>query len=69
MASGNSGNKVTVGPLQSLTTIRATEQAQDQYERIGLAPKTSTPQELAAFNKEQVGVWGHLVKVSGLQPG
>ncbi|HUD32097.1 MAG TPA: tripartite tricarboxylate transporter substrate binding protein [Variovorax sp.] len=41
---------------------------QAEYERLGLAPKTSTPQGLAAFNKEQVAVWAHLAKVSGLQP-
>jgi tripartite-type tricarboxylate transporter receptor subunit TctC len=41
---------------------------QDQFDRMGLAPRTSTPQGLAAFNKEQIAVWEHLVKVSGLQP-
>lgn len=40
---------------------------QDQYERMGLVPRTSTPQAFGAFNKEQIGVWEHLVKVSGLQ--
>jgi len=44
------------------------KEGQDQYERMGLVPKTSTPQAFAAFNKEQVAVWGHLAKVSGLQP-
>jgi len=41
---------------------------QDQYERMGLVTKTSTPQGLATFNKEQIAVWEHLAKVSGLQP-
>jgi tripartite-type tricarboxylate transporter receptor subunit TctC len=43
------------------------KEGQEQFERMGLAPKTSTPQGLADFNREQVGVWEHLVKVSGLQ--
>jgi tripartite-type tricarboxylate transporter receptor subunit TctC len=44
------------------------KEGQDQYERMGLVPKTSTPQALGAFNKEQIAFWEHLVKVSGLQP-
>ena len=44
------------------------KEGQDQYERMGLAPRTSTPQGLRAFNKEQIVVWEHLAKVSGLQP-
>jgi tripartite-type tricarboxylate transporter receptor subunit TctC len=41
---------------------------QEFFERTGMAPKTSTPQGLADYNKEQVVLWEHLVKVSGLQP-
>jgi tripartite-type tricarboxylate transporter receptor subunit TctC len=44
------------------------KEGQEQYERMGLEPRTSTPQGLAAFNKEQIAVWEHLAKVSGLQP-
>jgi tripartite-type tricarboxylate transporter receptor subunit TctC len=44
------------------------KEGQDQYRRMGLVPRTSTPEALAAFNREQIKVWEHLVKVSGLQP-
>lgn len=44
------------------------KEGQDQYERMGLVAKSSTPQALGAFNKEQIAVWEHLVKVSGMQP-
>lgn len=43
------------------------KEGQDQYERMGLVPRTSTPQAFGSFNKEQIAVWEHLVKVSGLQ--
>jgi tripartite-type tricarboxylate transporter receptor subunit TctC len=43
-------------------------QAAEQLSRMGIVGRTSTPKELAAFNREQVEAWIHLVKVSGLQP-
>ncbi|WP_029001008.1 Bug family tripartite tricarboxylate transporter substrate binding protein [Azohydromonas australica] len=46
----------------------ASKEGHDQFERLGLAPRTSTPQALAAFTKDQIKAWAHLVKVSGLQP-
>lgn len=44
------------------------KEGQEYFERIGMVPKTSTPQGLGAYNKEQITLWKHLVKVSGLQP-
>ena len=44
------------------------KEGQEQYERMGLVPKTSTPEALGTFNKEQIAFWEHLVKVSGLKP-
>ena len=44
------------------------KEGQEYYERVGMVPKSSTPQGLAAYLKEQITLWGHLVKVSGLQP-
>lgn len=44
------------------------KEGQEQFQRMGLVPRTSTPEALAAFNKEQIAFWEHLVKVSGLQP-
>jgi tripartite-type tricarboxylate transporter receptor subunit TctC len=48
-------------------TINSKE-GQEFYERVGMVPKTSTPQGLASYLKEQIDFWGHLVKVSGIQP-
>lgn len=44
------------------------KEGQEYFERTGMAPKTTTPQELGVYNKEQIAIWEHLVKVSGLQP-
>jgi tripartite-type tricarboxylate transporter receptor subunit TctC len=42
-------------------------EGQEQYRRMGLVPKPSTPEQLAALTREQITFWEHLVKVSGLQ--
>lgn len=44
------------------------KEGQEYYERVGMVPKTSTPQGLGIYLKEQIAFWEHLVKVSGLQP-
>lgn len=44
------------------------KEGQDQFDRMGLVPKTSTPEGLAAYTREQIVLWERLVKVSGLQP-
>jgi tripartite-type tricarboxylate transporter receptor subunit TctC len=35
---------------------------------MGMIGKSSTPQELQAFNQEQITSWGRLVKMAGMQP-
>jgi tripartite-type tricarboxylate transporter receptor subunit TctC len=42
-------------------------QGQQQFEKMGMVGKTSTPQELAVFTHEQIAVWERLVKVSGMR--
>ncbi len=44
------------------------KEGQAYFEQVGMVPKTSTPQGLATYLKEQIAFWGQLVKVSGLQP-
>jgi len=44
------------------------KEGQAYYEQVGMVPKTSTPQGLATYLKEQIDFWGQLVKVSGIQP-
>jgi tripartite-type tricarboxylate transporter receptor subunit TctC len=53
---------------EAFVKVIGSKEGQDYYERIGMVPKTSTPQGLGAYNKEQIALWEHLVKVSGLQP-
>jgi tripartite-type tricarboxylate transporter receptor subunit TctC len=47
--------------------VIASKEGQEYFERVGLVPKTSSPQGLASYLKEQIEFWGQLVKVSGLQ--
>ena len=44
------------------------KEGQEFYERVGMVPKTSTPQGLGAYHKEQILFWGRLVKLAGLEP-
>ena len=37
-------------------------------ERHGFIPKSSTPAELAAYMKEQLGVWKVALKDAGIEP-
>jgi len=48
--------------------VISAKEGQDYYERVGLVPKTSTPQGLASYHKEQIAFWGRLVKMAGLEP-
>lgn len=62
-------SKAIIGVLnEAFVKAINSKEGQEQYQRMGLVPKTSTPQALAEFTKEQVAVWEQLVKVSGLQP-
>jgi tripartite-type tricarboxylate transporter receptor subunit TctC len=51
----------------AFTKVIDSQEGRDYFERIGMVPKTSTPEGLASFTKEQISLWEHLVKVSGLQ--
>lgn len=42
--------------------------SQDYFLRSGMISRPSTPQELTAFNKDQISIWKRLVSISGLQP-
>lgn len=43
-------------------------EAQDYFLRMGMIGQASTPEGLAAFNKDQIVSWERWVKESGLQP-
>lgn len=58
-----------IGTLNdAFVKVITSKEGQEFYERVGMVPKTSTPQGLATYLKEQIDFWGQLVKVSGLQP-
>lgn len=43
------------------------KEGQEFYDRMGMIGKTTSPEGLLAFNKEQIVNWGRLVKIAGLQ--
>lgn len=59
------------GVIDTLNTVFVkalqTPEGQDFYRRMGMIAKTTTPQGLTDFNREQIKVWERLVKVAGLQ--
>jgi tripartite-type tricarboxylate transporter receptor subunit TctC len=36
-------------------------------QRHGFAPRSSTPEELAAYMKEQLGIWKAALKTAGIE--
>lgn len=50
--------------------IKATEgtAAQQFYQQTGTEPATSTPQELADFQKAEAAKWGDIIQKAGIQP-
>jgi len=53
---------------QAFVTAINSPQGQAQYRNMGLVPKPSSPAQLAEFTREQVKIWEHLVKISGMEP-
>lgn len=50
--------------VQAMTTPKS----KLNFSRMGMAAKTSTPEELKVLNSDQIDLWAHLVKVSNIQP-
>ena len=44
------------------------KEGQEYFNRMGMIGRSTTPQGLATFNREQIAIWERLVKVAGLQP-
>ena len=53
---------------EAFTKAITGKEGQDFFARMGMIPRSSSPQGLAAFNKDQIVLWEQLVKVAGLQP-
>lgn len=43
------------------------KEGQEFYDRMGMIGKTTSPEGLLAFNKDQIVSWGRLVKIAGLE--
>lgn len=53
---------------KATTAAFSTDGIKDRIEKLGLLPQTSTPDELAALQKKDSGVWQAVVKASGFTP-
>ena len=52
----------------SVIVSRALPDVRDGLERAAFESQNSTPQELGAFLKDQLNVWGTVAREAGLQP-
>ena len=53
---------------KAMAAALAKPSVKEQMERHGFIPKSSTPAELAAYMKEQLGVWKVALKDAGIEP-
>jgi len=52
---------------KEMVAVLANPAVRGQMLQVGFAPKSSTPEELTAFLKEQIGVWKEAVRVAGIE--
>ena len=52
----------------AFVNVLASPAAAEYASRAGMIAKSTTPQALLQFNKDQIATWERLVKISGLQP-
>jgi len=53
---------------KEVQTILAKPEVKDQILKLGLATRSSTPDELATFLKDELVAWGKAMKEAGLEP-
>jgi tripartite-type tricarboxylate transporter receptor subunit TctC len=53
---------------KAMVATLAKPSVREQMQRHGFAPKSSTPEALAAFMKDQLGVWKVALKDAGIEP-
>jgi tripartite-type tricarboxylate transporter receptor subunit TctC len=53
---------------KAMVATLAKPSVKEQMQRHGFLPRTSTPGELAAFMKDQLGVWKVALKDAGIEP-
>ncbi len=53
---------------KEMVTVLAKPEVKEQMQKQGFIPKSSTPEELAAYMKDQLGVWKTALKAAGVEP-
>ena len=53
---------------KEMVAVLAKSEVKEQMQRQGFIPKSSTPEELAAYMKDQLGVWKTALKAAGVEP-
>ena len=51
-----------------MVTVLAKPEVKEQMQKQGFIPRSSSPEELAAYMKEQLGVWNVALKNAGIEP-
>ena len=51
-----------------MVTVLAKAEVKEQMQRQGFIPRSSSPEELAAYMKDQLGVWKVALKNAGIEP-
>jgi tripartite-type tricarboxylate transporter receptor subunit TctC len=61
--------KTVVAKLnQSATKVLGTPDLREKFAQQGVDAESSTPEQLTALVKEEVGRWGKIIKAAGIQP-
>ena len=53
---------------KAMAAALAKPSVKEQMQRHGFMPKSSTPEALAAYMKDQLGVWKVALKDAGIEP-
>ena len=53
---------------KEMVAVLAKSEVKEQMQKQGFIPKSSTPEELAAYMKDQLGVWKTALKAAGVEP-
>ena len=53
---------------KEMVTILAQPAVREQMQKQGFMPRSSTPEALTAYMKEQLGIWKSALKLAGMEP-
>jgi tripartite-type tricarboxylate transporter receptor subunit TctC len=59
---------ITVRLARELAVVLKQREVREAFGKLAFEPRSSTPEELAAFVKEQLGVWRRVVDEVGIKP-